>query len=256
MTLSGNRHAAIAVSAEPKDTLVLINRSFAGRGDTGVLEQSPGKYTIIASAADHESLTMDLELLPGELADISIFLKAHEYSNVEISGDVPGGTIYHGALYVGEAPLTLRLPADAIEYIELETRKNLRGTAVFHTPSNPDATSSLSVRTSVPPVKGRVEKVRNQYYWGWGATWLTGIAAWIAYQSYVGSNNAIRDYYLLTESVNENFYNENRTIYSISVGAIAAVSAVAVYHYVQLGRYLYYSNKGSTPIVKTQAGNK
>jgi hypothetical protein len=253
MVISGNKPAAIAVKAEPADTLVLINRSFAGRGDTGILEYPPGSYTITASAAGHEGLTVETELVPNEIVNMKITLNPVEYRDIEIPGSAKGGgTVYHGALYVGETPLTLRLPVNALEYIELETNDGLQGKAIFRTPedSDADAVYFMPVKVSKPPKKGRVEKARNHYYWSWGATWVTGLAAWVSYQTFVGMNTAIRYSYAATEAFDEGFYNSYLSMYDKSMGLVAAAGAVLVYNLVQLGRYLYVSNKDSTKAAK------
>jgi len=245
--LSGNQPAAVAITAQPQETLVLINRSFAGRGETGTLEYPPGTVTVTASAPDHESLTFETELSSGELTEIKINLKQIEYRDVEISGDLQGN-VYHGALYVGEAPLTLRLPVGRMEYVELETESKRKGTVVFETPDNPNLTR-VSVRTRPPLKSGRVERARSQYYWAWGAFWVTGVAAWLSYHSYGSSYSALDS--LPAASRSENFVKYNSDMYYLSMGTIIAWGVAVAYDAFQLIRYLYISNQGSTPVSKT-----
>jgi hypothetical protein len=251
LAVSGSRPAAIAVKTEPEDALVLINRSFAGRGNTGITEHPPGKFIITASASEYESITVETELAPGEIAEIKINLIPLEYGNVEIPGTSAGAIIYQGALYVGETPLTIRLPVNILEYIEMESSDGLRGTAVFNTPDNVDVVYSLPVKTRTPPVKGRVEKARSLYYWSWGGVWISGIAAWIAYHTYSSSSLALQYEYARTESFDQKFADENVQMYYISMGTVIAVSAAAVFWAFNLGRYLYIANRGSTPVAKT-----
>ena len=251
MFLSGNKPAAIIVKAQPEETLVLINRSFAGNGETGVREYPPGKFIITASAPDHESMTVETELSGGELAEVDIRLKPVEYADVDIYGSPSGGSVYHGALYAGEAPLTLRLPLNTLEYIELETSDKKRGTAAFHTPENTDNMYSLSVRASKPQEKGSVAKARRWYYWAWGGTWITGIAAWIAYHSYVNADLSIRYDYAAREEYNQKFSEDSVRMYYISMGTMIAVGAAVAHEIFHMARYIYTANKGSTPIVKT-----
>ena len=246
MTLSGSKPSAIAVKVEPADALVLINRSFAGHGDTGIIERPPGKYVITASANEHESINIETELGAGEIAEININLLRQEFANVEIPGTAAGTAVYQGALYIGEAPLTLRLPVNILEYVELETGNKLKGTAVFNTPGEIDITYSLPVKTGIPPVKGRVEKARTLYYWSWGGMWITGLAAWISYQTYSVSNSA-QNY----NHSSREFSEENLRMYYISMGTVAALGAVSAFWVFNIVRYLYLANRGSTPIVKT-----
>jgi hypothetical protein len=247
MVLSGSRPAAIAVKAQPEEALVLVNRSFAGRGDTGIVEYPPGKYTITASAPDHESLTVETELLGGELANVKLFLRPLDYVNVEVPGTSFGGTVYHGALYVGESPLTLRLPVNTLEYIELATKDKKSGTAVFQTPEDSDTDYSINVRTSVPLKKGAVDRARRWYYWAWGGTWVTGIAAWIAFYTFSSASAA---YNTADGFYNQDFYNKVTKLYYVSMGTIIAVGAAVVHEIFHIGRYVYISNKGSNPVKK------
>ncbi|MDR0503575.1 MAG: hypothetical protein LBH16_09690 [Treponema sp.] len=249
--LSGNKLVTITVKAEPKEALLLINSSFAGKGETPPLEHPPGKFVINASAAEHESLTLETELSGGETAEITMSLKPLEYANVHVPGTLSlGGTVYRGALYAGETPLTVRLPVNTLEYIELETPDGKKGSAVIQTPASSDSAFSLSIRTSSPLEKGRVDKARRMYYWAWSGTWLTGITAWITYHSYTSSDFAVRYNYDRTGSINQNFANNNIGLYYISMGTIVAVSAAVAYEIFQMIRYVYISDKGSTPVAK------
>ena len=250
--LSGGKPSAIVVKAEPKDALVLINRSFAGRGDTGIIERPPGKLIIDASAPDHESMTVETDLLPGELAEIEITLAPFEYGSVEIDPSL-SGKVYQGALFAGEPPLTLRLPLNILEYVELETHDKQKGTAVFYTPDNVNSEYMITFKTEKPLEKGRVDKARRQYYWAWGGTWITGIAAWLTTRNYMDADAVLKSYYD-PNNYNENvqkFADNNARMYYISMGCIIAVSAAVAYEVFQIGRYIYISNKGTTPIVKT-----
>jgi hypothetical protein len=247
--LSGNKPAKLAIKSQPPDTLVLINRSFAGKGAALDLEYPPGKITITASAADHESMTVETELRPGELAEIDISLHPSEYKEVKIFGPTPEGSVYHGALYVGEAPLTLRLPANTLQYVELEISNRRKGTAVFLTPDNNDYLFSASMRTAVPPKKGRVSTARSLYYWGWGLTWITGIAAWLSFYSYTTADTAIRQNYADTGDVNQSFLDSNVRLYYISMGTAIAAGSLFVIDMFQVGRYLYVGTKGSPAII-------
>jgi len=249
LTLSGSRPAAIAVKTEPADSLVLINKSFAGRGDTGIIERPPGKFEITASAKEHESITVETELAAGEIAEITIKLLPQEFADVEIPGPAAGAVVYQGALYVGEAPLTLRLPADILEYIELANGNKLKGTAVFNTPEGDGADYTLNVKTGKPPVKGKVEKARTLYYWSWGGLWVSGIAAWIAYHSFTTSNTALS--YLSPEDRDPKFVEDNLKRYENSRKINIVTGAVGAFWVFNLVRYLYLANRGATPVVKT-----
>jgi hypothetical protein len=250
IVLSGNEPAVLTVNVEPEETLVLINRSFAGRGEISGMEHMPGKVTVTASAPDYESLTFDTEFFPGEITDINIKLSPIEYGDVEISG-LSFGNVYHGALFIGEAPLSLRLPVNQMDYVELLPPDNSRGAIVFQTPGESDFNNFILMRTKIPYPKGRLDNARRMFYWAWGGTWITGIAAWLTYQTYTSLYNANITTYNQSFIYNENLYNRNNRMYGLSTGALITLGAAAVIDLFLMGRYIYIANRGSTPILKT-----
>ncbi|WP_461256631.1 PEGA domain-containing protein [Treponema sp. R80B11-R83G3] len=246
IVLSGNHPAAVAVKAEPETALVLINRSFAGKGDVSLTEYPPGKITVTASAPDHESIVLDTELVSGELTEINLKLNPIEYVNTEITGN---GRVYHGALYIGESPLTLRLPANNLEYVEMENVNGKKGSIVFKTLDSAEYEQSVSVKTSLPIKKGRVDKERRGYYWAWGSQWITGIAAWIFYYSFLSASDAYNQSGAL--DLQENMIN----MYYLSTGSAIAFGVASAYGIYRMIRYIYYSGKDSASIAP-QGGKK
>ena len=251
IVLSGNNPATLTITAQPEDTLVLINRSFSGRGESSSLEYPAGRVTVTASAPEHESISFETDLNPGEHTQITIDLKPVDYIDIEIDGFPISGSVYNGALYIGESPLTLRLPAGQMEYIELETYDSQKGAIVYKTPEAGEFSNSLSLRTSIPVEEGSVGNIRRAYYQAWGVTWLTGMAAWIAFYSYTDSNNAVTFQYRTAGTVDPGFIENNMTMYYVSMGTAIAVGAAAVYSIVQMVRYLYTANRSSTPVVRS-----
>jgi hypothetical protein len=241
IVLSGNPPAAVAIKAEPETALVLINRSFAGKGEAPLTEYPPGKITVNASAPDHESIVLETELVSGELTDINIKLNPINYVNAEILGD-GRNKIYHGSLYVGEAPLTLRLPANNLEYIEMENFNGKKGSIVFRTRDSTEYEQSISIKTIVPLKKGRVDKERRGYYWAWGSQWITGIAAWVSYYSYTESNKAV------PSATTQELINSNMYLNYISIGSAVAFGVASAYGIYRMIRYIYYSGRDSASI--------
>jgi hypothetical protein len=248
IVLSGSKPAIVALKTNPEDALVLINNSFTNRTESTMLEYPPGKVTITATAPDHEILTFDTELSPGELYLFGINLNPIEYGNVDITGDI--GRLYQGALFAGETPLSLRVPLNKMEYFELLSAGEAKGSLVFQTPEYADFTQSLFLPSSIPAEKGRLERARKMYYWAWGGTWITGIAAWLTYQYFINSDYAISYSYNTTGSYDQGFYNDNMRMYKISRGAIIAVSTAFIFDVIFMSRYLYMANKGSMPVME------
>jgi len=248
--LSGNNPSAIAIKTEPETALVLINQSFASRGETKLTEYPPGKITVNVSAPDHESIVLETELLPEELTQINIKLNPINYVNTDVSGNM-NGNVYHGSLYIGEAPLTLRVPANSFEYVEIEASGGKRGSAVFKSADSVEHNQAISLKLSQPNKKGAVDRERRGYYWAWGSQWITGIAAWLGYYSFMGANNAAiygmnNDY-----DVNKDFIDSNRKMYNFTMYAAIGFGVASLYGIIRMIRYIYISGRDSTPIVNT-----
>jgi hypothetical protein len=220
-------------------------------------EYPPGNLTVTLSAENYESEIVETELAAGELVHIAADLRPLDFADVEIFSSSHGSKIYQGALYVGEAPLTLRLPLNQLEYIYTETYDGKTAKAVFLTPDKNHA-NFLTLRAKIPPPSGknRVKNARNWYYWAWGGTWITGIAAWLSYGIYTNSNEAIRDGYDNLGVLNDNFLEENKRMYNISMATAIALGAAVVFEVVQMARYIYTAGQDAAPIVKTSAGGQ
>jgi hypothetical protein len=236
----------VAVTADPPEAQILINRNFAGRGTVEARDHPPGTITVAVAAEGFAPMTEEVVLTAGELSEVAVTLSPLQYADVHI--DTPGksgASVYHGALYVGEAPLVLRLPLDQFEYISVENRKE-RDKAVFTTPDLPSDTLSLSFKTKIPPPSGqrRVNKARQWYYWAWGGTWITGIAAWITYGMYTGQ------YAVLYRSSDPDFKRSTEQLYFISLGTMIAAGAAMGYEIFHIVRYMYTATEDVTPIVK------
>jgi hypothetical protein len=253
IALSGNKPAAIAVYAEPAEALVLINRSFAGRGETGVREYPPGKVTVSASAENYESITMETELEGGELAELKFSLQPMSFGDVRITGIFNSGSVYQGALYVGSTPLTLQMPLNQLEYIELEPSRSESGKAVFHTPAEAGTINFLALPASASSERGRVEKARRWYYWAWGGTWITGITAMLAYGLYNSYDEAFK---MRNGAVSSDFNSQYNAMNYVLVGSLAVAGLAMAHEVFQIFRYVYIANKDATPYVKISPGRR
>jgi hypothetical protein len=138
-----------------------------------------------------------------------------------------------------------------MEYFELYTPDDARSTLVFQTPDFADFSYSLLMPESIPPAEGNVDRQRRNYYWAWGATWITGIAAWISYYSYLNSNAANNYVFSRTGEFNQGLNNSNNRLFYTSVGAVAAVGVAAIFDIFFMSRYIYTANKGSTSVSGT-----
>ena len=247
--LSGNKPAVVAVKVNPPEAQILINRHYAGRGIIEEREHPPGKITIAVASEAYAPELVETDLVSGEITEIDVGLTPLLYSNVNISvPGMQGVSLYQGALYVGEAPLNLRLPVDTFGYVAAETRYGRNAQIVFPTPDIPEATYDFSINLKMPqpPGQRKVNKARRRYYWSWGATWVTAMLAWGAN----GVFNSMNDVIPYTSS--EEFWNDTKTWYNINTGSLILLGAAAAYNIFELTRYLYTSTENATPIARPE----
>jgi hypothetical protein len=245
--LSGNKPAVIIVKADPPETQVLINSSYAGRGTVDEREFPPGKITVAAAAEGYAPELVESDLAGGELTEIDFTLTPLLYTDVNINTPgFPGIPLYQGALYVGESPLNLRLPVDTMSYITAVDKEKQLAKIVFNTPETPDQPTNLSML--IKPLQGSrmVNKARSRYYWSWGATWIAAILAWSVNGIFLSHND------VLTRSPSEEFWDATSRWYYVNTGSMILFGGVAAYNIYQLTRYLYTSTQGAAKIAKQE----
>jgi hypothetical protein len=111
---------------------------------------------------------------------------------------------------------------------------------------------TFSMKMKIPPSTGerRVNNARKWYYWAWGGTWITGIAAWVSYGMFTTSNSSITYRFNTNGDFDPDFYESNRRMYYISMGAVIAASVAVAYEIFQIARYVYIATEDNTPVVK------
>jgi hypothetical protein len=253
--VSGSAPAYVAVGAEPENAMVLIDGAYAGRGRILPREHIPGPVTVGVSAEGYESMTAELELRTGETAEITASLEPLVFSDVRIF--VPGqaqAQIYHGALYVGDAPFTLRLPVNQYGYVSVEIPDERSAQAIFFNGDNSWEAGYLSLRPRVRrnPDERRVDKARRAYYWVWGGVWALGASAWLIN----GVSNA---------EIRGSNANPNRTagmveraqfMYYLNIGAMAALGAAVITEFIMMGRYVYIAGSDAPRVIGLRENNR
>jgi hypothetical protein len=268
--VSGAGPAEIAVSTGLPESVILLNHSFAAQGELERREHPPGKVTVEIFAPGYESAQTEAELKSGELTGIEADLQPQNLSPVHIeSGKETGLSVYLGAQYMGEAPLTLMLPLNRLEHIYAQGPEQEALELVF--PVLPPAETAFPPdRLSQSPLGGifgkrafledgnrlilytkplplgedRVDKARRRYYWAWGGTWVTGIAAWMFYGDYQTQYNSLK------MSPNRVMYDSALQASYLAMGSIAMVSLAVLVEYIQMGRYIYTAGEDAPVMVK------
>jgi hypothetical protein len=268
--VSGAEPAEIAVKTGLPESLILLNRSFAGRGELERREHPPGKVTVEIFSPGYESAQAEAELKSGELTEIAADLRPQDLTPVNIeSGGESGLSVYHGAQYMGETPLTLMLPLNRLEHIYAESFQGDALDLVFPIKSPGGLTNSLSDWFSrnqfggifgkksyldnnklilytkpLPLEDNRVDKVRRQYYLAWGGTWLAGIATWMLYGSYQAQYDALR------LNPNPGMYDSTLQTSYMAMAGVGLVSLAVLVEFIQMGRYIHIAGEDAPVMIK------
>ncbi|MDR1637459.1 MAG: hypothetical protein LBR93_08975 [Treponema sp.] len=272
--VSGSRPAEIAVTTGLPESVILINRSFAAQGELERRERPPGKVTVEILASGYESARGEAELKSGELTEIAVNLQPLDLTPVQVeSGEGADLSLYLGAQYMGEAPLTLMLPLNRLEHLYAESPRGEAEELVFPVRSPGEGTASLPGLFSqnpfrdifgkksflennkednklvlytkpLPVGKDRVDRARRRYYWAWGGTWITGIAAWMLYGNFQSQSDA------LNFSPNKDMYDSAIQANYLAIGGIGLVSLAVIVEFIQMGRYIHTAGEDAPAVIK------
>jgi hypothetical protein len=270
--VSGADPAEISVSTDLPESLILINNSFAGQGELVRRERPPGRATVEIIASGYESAQEEVELKSGELTEITAKLQPQELGEVRVeSRENPGLSVYLGAQYMGQAPLTLMLPLNRLEHIYAESPRGDVAELVF--PVKPPDTGAVSLpkwllqdpSQSIFGKKSylddnklviytkpfsaretRVSSARRQYYWAWGGTWITGIAAWMLYGNYKIQSDSL----YASPNPRKDMYDSALQASYMAMGSIGLVSLAVLVEAIQMGRYIQSAGQDAPAMVK------
>jgi hypothetical protein len=270
--VSGSPPAEIAVSTGLPESVILLNHSFAAQGELEREERPPGKVTVEILASGYESVQKELELKGGELTEVRANLQPLDLGPVRVeSSQESEFSLYLGAQYLGETPLTLMLPLNRLEHLYAENPQGDAVELVF--PVRPPDTGAVSLpgrffqnqlenifgkkssfednklvlyTSSLPIDKDRVDKARRRYYWAWGGTWITGIAAWMLYGNFQSQSNALD----FSPSPSQDMYDSALQANYIAMGGIGLVSLAVLVELIQMGRYIHIAGEDAPVRVK------
>jgi hypothetical protein len=249
--ISGEPPAMVAVKTEPAEAVIMIQNSFAGLGDTGVLEYPPGKVEVEAFAADHAVVTAPLDLNAGELAEVNITLPpvTQERFEIRLPDTVrEGGSLYRGALYIGEAPLSMMVPQNQYEYLHLESPGGRTAAAAFTAdPNREDNLVTLKLSYLRRPDEQRVGNSRHAFYGAWGRFWIAlplTVLLWGLSDAYAPTVYG-QDPGIYLQSSNQFLHRSY-----ISIGALVTTVVFGVEWMFRSFRYISTASEDAVSIIK------
>jgi hypothetical protein len=242
--VSGARPGGLAVRAEPAGALVVVDHAFGGVGGMAASEYPPGEYVVEGYAERYEPFRTALEINAGELAELFINLKPLALEGLTI--DAPEtGSLYQGALYAGEPPISLEVPAGRIEYFYLETEDGQARTVVA---GGAAGLVEMEIKPLVSPQEQRVLEARRAFYRAFGRFW---IALPVAVVFGAAAQAELNAYNRLTAG-NQGLYESATRNYYISIGLWIAFGLTAAESVYRAFRYAEAGNAKGPQIIYTR----
>jgi hypothetical protein len=243
--IAGTEPAFIQVTAMPENDMVLINKSYAGRGKTEILERSPGPAEVSVYAEGYNTQTFSLELAAAELAELSLQLTplAESIFIVELpSGS--SGSLYRGARYLGETPQRIALALNQYEYLRVDTPEGTRAQAILSGGAEPGRVNAVSLRLLAPKGEKEINTVRRKFYGAYGRFWLLLPAAYVIY----GLSTTLINTYNAT--ANPELYGKALTLSYVSIGVIAVAGGFLLETFIREAIYMVVSTIYEPKLVK------
>jgi hypothetical protein len=240
--ISGAPSSAISVKADPAEAVILIRESFAAQGDTGIMEYPPGSADVAVFAEGYTGGAVSVDLEPGELTELQFTLKPVPTTPFDIIFPGYNGTpVYQGALYLGNAPLSVSAPRNQFEYIHAETPGGDTAAVIFRAGHTGNV---ISLPIAIPSVDDPTPlgTARRKYYGAWGRFWIALPVAIII----SGIATSYKNAYLYQE---DPAMGEKYQIYNaVSIGAWAAFGVITAESLYRIFRYTRTASK-SVPVM-------
>jgi hypothetical protein len=154
-----------------------------------------------------------------------------------------GSPVYQGALYMGQAPLTITAPLNQFEYIHAETPGGGESSVVFRAGQTGNVVSLPNVipRGSDPKP---LATARRKFYGGWTAFWVALPLAFMVSGIASTYGNAY------TYAGNSEVGNAYNTMNTVSIGLWVGFVGTAAYSIYRMARYGSTASRDTPGTVK------
>jgi hypothetical protein len=244
--VSATSPASLVVHTKPQEAILLVDGSFAGRGEVGPQEYPPGSIQIESFADNYKPLSMPLDLIEGEQAELYINLQPLSRGSLTVR--VPEeAKVYQGALYRGETPLPVEIPLTTLEHFQLESTDGKEASVIIQGREQVEAghdTVTLKLKPSHSAEEQRVEKSRRRLYGAYGRFWIALPVA------FVMSGIATTHVNAYNRTGNPDLYDGALTRYYISIGTSIAAGVALAETFYRIFRYIRTGGEDAAFLVK------
>ncbi|MDR0628135.1 MAG: hypothetical protein LBG24_00520 [Treponema sp.] len=238
--------ASLLVHTKPEEAILLVDGSFAGRGEVGPRDYPPGSIDIESFADNYTPLSMSLDLTGGELAELYINLQPLSQRSLTIAAPEEA-RVYQGSLYRGETPLPVDIPRTALEHFQVETTEGKVASVIIQGREQAEtshASLTLNPKPSHSAEEQRVEKSRRRLYGAYGRFWIALPVAFVINGIAAAHINAYN------RTGNPDLYDGALTRYYISIGTSIAAGVALAETFYRIFRYMWTGSEGAPFLVK------
>jgi hypothetical protein len=242
--ISGTSPSAISVKTDPEEAVILVRENYAGQGDTGIREHSPGPVDVTVFADGYTGASVSVDLAKGEMAELQFKLQRVPETGFAINSPPEGSaSVYQGSLYIGQTPLTMTAPLNQFEYIHGETSKGDTTAVIFRAGEPGDI---ITLPSAIPKGKDPTPlgTARRRYYGAWTRFWIALPLAFII----TGVTNAYQNAYIYAG--NPDVGNTYQILRGVKIGAWSAFGVIAGESLFRIIRYNYTASKSVPKLAK------
>lgn len=244
--ISGYLPAWLTVKANPRNAVIIVDEFVAGEGESGLLNFTPGTVGVTAFAENHETFTATVDLMEGEVADVTLDLRPYETAEFDVQLEEEGAapaSVYDGAQYIGETPLRMKGNVGQKKNLNILTADGYVANTVFEVSGD---TVSLEPRPA--PAENRTNVARRKFYSAYGRFWLTLPLAVLGW----GLNGTMNTALEATGSLNPDLAQQQQIVQWTAIGATALMGAFLAESFVRIGLYVREANRESSPLIRAK----
>jgi hypothetical protein len=255
-SISGMKNSVLVVKATPPTSVIVVDDQYiADNGETSDIIRTPGPVAINVYAKDHETINQTLKLNEGERTEIGFTLQPIPQGTFKISTKKgENASVYQGALFVGNTPLTLTGPIDGFGQISIETEDNDKDAyktaqTVFLIKDN----SNVTIAPKPPAPEDRIEKSRKRFYRAYGRFWV-GLPVALLLMGM--SNSYVSAWYSSPVATQVSTIDKANAWVNVPTFAWIGIGLLAVDVVTNLIIYVYQANRAGAILTKKDSAEK
>jgi hypothetical protein len=245
--ISGFLPSWIRVKTDPPNATIIVEDIVSTGGETEIMNFTQGTVSVTAFAPDYGAFEGNVDLREGELADVKVELLPVPVNKFSVSlkpdskAVAGSASLYDGALYAGQLPMSLRGPSGQQRGLNVETSDGEVAQTVFRVSNNP-----IVFDPKPPPPDDRTEVARRKFYSAYGRFWIALPLAVLG----MGLSSTMTSVYNSYPAGNPELGRQQEIVSGVSLGLNILMGVCLADTLFRAGRYVWEANKESSPLIK------